>query len=149
MARTYLVPYDASNNAKKALAWAISAAKLSGTRVRVINVQPSFGTVHAKALFNHKDIEEYQTQLFKENTEGVEDQLKASGLDYSLEMGVGDPKEVIVEKVKESHGTDNPIDLIIMGSRGTNPFFGGVLGSVSYAIINSGVCPVTIIPQEK
>lgn len=149
MARTYLVPYDSSDNAKKALRWAIDAAKLSGTRIRVINIQPSFRTIHAKALFNHNDIEEYQTQLFKEATEGVEEQLKASGLDYTLEMGVGDPKDVIVEKVKESRQTENPVDLIIMGSRGTNPFFGGVLGSVSYAIINSGVCPVTIIPQEK
>lgn len=149
MAHTYLVPYDASDNAKKALLWAVDAAKLSGARIRLMNIQPSFKTVHAKTLFNKSDIEEYQNQLFGECTEGVEAILKSSGVDYSVELGVGDPKEVLVDTVKASRETANPIDLIIMGSRGTNPFFGGVLGSVSYAMINSGVCPVTIIPQEK
>lgn len=149
MAHTYLVPYDGSDNAKKALDWAINLAKLAGAHLRVINIQPSFHTIHAKALFNQLDIEQYQTQLFNETTEGVEDQLKASGVKHTLEMGIGDPKEVIVEKVKDSRQTENPIDLIIMGSRGTNPFFGGVLGSVSYAMINAGICPVTVIPRDK
>lgn len=149
MAHTYLVPYDGSDNAKKALNWAIDYAKLTKARLEVLNIQPSFKTVHAKTLFNKQDIEEYQCQLFNECTTGVEDTLKNSGAEYSLQMGVGDPKEVLVETVKASRETANPIDLIIMGSRGTNPFFGGVLGSVSYAMINSGVCPVMIIPQEK
>ncbi|MDY3330603.1 MAG: universal stress protein [Pelistega sp.] len=149
MAHTYLVPYDGSDNAKKALNWAIDYAKLTKARLEVLNIQPSFKTVHAKTLFNKQDIEEYQCQLFNECTTGVEDALKNSGAEYSLQMGVGDPKEVLVETVKASRETANPIDLIIMGSRGTNPFFGGVLGSVSYAMINSGVCPVMIIPQEK
>ena len=149
MSFTYLVPYDASDNAKHALEWALSHGKLSGAHIRVVNIQPSFRTIHSKALFSKSDIEEYQQQLFGECTEGVKALLDASGLQTSIEMGIGDPKEVIVDLVKKSRETDDPIDLIVMGSRGTNPMFSGVLGSVSYAIINSGICPVTIIPQSK
>ena len=36
--------------------------------------------------------------------------------------------------------------MIVMGSRGMNPIMGGVLGSVSYGVINSALCPVTIVP---
>ncbi|NEN76621.1 universal stress protein [Pelistega sp. NLN82] len=149
MTHTYLVPYDASDYAKKALAWAIENAKRLEANIRVINVQPSFHTAHAKTLFTKQDIEEYQTQLFNEATQGVQALLDKAGVPATLEMGVGDPKEVIVELVKASRQTDSPIDLIIMGSRGTSPFFSGILGSVSYAIINAGICPVMIIPQEK
>ncbi|MCQ9327914.1 universal stress protein [Pelistega suis] len=150
MAHTYLVPYDGSDNAKKALNWAIEYAKLTKARIEVLNIQPSFKTIHAKTLFNKHDIEEYQVQLFNETVEGVADLLRDSGVDeYRITWNEGDPKEVLVETVKTSQTGDHPIELIIMGSRGTNPFFGGVLGSVSYAMINSGVCPVTIIPQEK
>lgn len=149
MAKTILVPFDSSDNAKKALAWALEFAKLTNLRVEVMNIQPSFRTVHAKTFFNKSDVLEYQTQLFKEATEGVQDLLEASGVDYDLCMGSGDPKEFLIEHVIRSKDTANPVDLIVMGSRGTNPFFGGVLGSVSYAMINAGVCPVTIIPQMK
>lgn len=150
MAHTYLVPYDGSDNAKKALNWAIEYAKLTKARIEVLNIQPSFKTIHAKTLFNKHDIEEYQVQLFNETVEGVADLLRDSGVDeYRITWNEGDPKEVLVETVKTSQTGDHPIELIIMGSRGTNPFFGGVLGSVSYAMINSGVCPVMIIPQEK
>ena len=149
MAKTILVPYDSSDNAKKALKWAIDFAKLTGLRLQVMNIQPSFRTVHAKAFFNRGDVEEYQTQLFKEATEGVEVMLNETGVPYELSMGAGDPKECLIDFVLQSKTTEHPVELIVMGSRGTNPFFGGVLGSVSYAMINSGVCPVTIIPQMK
>ncbi|NLY35419.1 MAG: universal stress protein [Alcaligenaceae bacterium] len=149
MAKTILVPFDGSSNANKALDWAISLAKVSGFKILLLNVQPSFRTVHAKTFFNKSDLEEYQQQLFKEATEGVEDKLKTSGIPYNLKLDIGDPKERIVEEVRNSAKGEDRIELIVMGSRGTNPVFSGVLGSVSYAIINAGVCPVTIIPQEK
>ncbi|MDO5681106.1 MAG: universal stress protein [Pelistega sp.] len=149
MAKTILVPYDSSDNAKKALKWAVDFAKLTGLRLQVMNIQPSFRTVHAKAFFNRGDVEEYQTQLFKEATEGVDTMLNETGVPYELSMGAGDPKECLIDFVLQSKTTENPVELIVMGSRGTNPFFGGVLGSVSYAMINAGVCPVTIIPQMK
>lgn len=149
MARTILVPYDSSDNAKKALTWAIEFAKLTGLRLQVMNIQPSFKTVHAKTFFNKSDVEEYQTQLFKEATEGVEEQFVGTGVQYELCMGAGDPKECLIDHVQQSKTSENPVELIVMGSRGTNPFFGGVLGSVSYAMINAGICPVTIIPQMK
>lgn len=149
MAKTILVPYDGSNNAIKALDWAISLAKVSNFKIMLLNIQPSFRTVHAKTFFNKSDLAEYQQQLFKESTEGVEDKLKASGVPYTLKLDIGDPKERIVQEVRDSVNSEDRIELIVMGSRGTNPVFSGVLGSVSYAIINAGVCPVTIIPQEK
>lgn len=148
MAHTYLVPYDGSDNAKKALNWAIEYAKLTKARLEVLNIQPSFNAIHAK-VFNPYDIEEYQVECFNEAVEGVAELLRDSGIDeYRITWDEGDPKEVLIDTVKISRTGDHPIELIIMGSRGTNPVFDGTLGSLSYAIIHAGICPVMIIPPN-
>ncbi len=148
MSKTILVPVDGSENAAKALDWAISMAKMASMRILVVNAQPSFQTIHAKSLFSHDDIAEYQQQLFTKVMESVQPALQQSGVAYAVKLLIGDPKNCIVGEVAEHQGSDAPIEMIVMGSRGTNPFFSGLLGSVSYGVIHSATCPVTIIPAR-
>ncbi|WP_041709422.1 universal stress protein [Advenella kashmirensis] len=148
MSKTILVPIDGSKNASKALDWAISLAKMAGMKLLAVNVQPSFHTVHAKALFNHEDIEQYQQQLFNEVTEPARATLQQSDAQHEVKLLIGDAKNCIVQEITDRQNSNSPVAMIVMGSRGTNPLFSGLLGSVSYAVIHSAICPVTIIPHD-
>lgn len=143
-----LVAVDGSKNSIEALRWAIKM--VSGAdkpEIVAVNAQPSFQTVHSKRLFSQNDLREYQELLFEESVAEAKKILDTHDIPYTLELLVGDPKQCIVDRVLESHKTDSPIDMIIMGSRGLGPIR-SVLGGVSYGVIQAGICPVTIIPQK-
>ncbi len=136
-----LVPFDGSQNATEALRLAITLAKALNEKLLVLNVQPGFRTVHTKLLFSEDEMREYQEQLFQEALEPMKKELEASGIQYELKLRIGDARQQIITEAKNSS-----IRMIVMGSRGMNPILGGVLGSVSYGVVNAAVCPVTIVP---
>ncbi|MBP1763039.1 MAG: putative universal stress protein [Firmicutes bacterium] len=136
-----LVPFDGSKNAMEALRLAITLAKALGEKLLVLNVQPGFRTVHTKLLFSEDEMREYQEQLFQEAIEPMKKELDVSGVNYELKLRIGDARQQIIAEAK-----NNNTRMIVMGSRGMNPILGGVLGSVSYGVVNAAVCPVTIVP---
>ena len=148
MLNKVLVAIDGSKNSIEALHWAIrTVSGADNAQIVAVNAQPSFQTVHSKRLFSQEDLREYQELLFEESTSEATKILEAQGIPYSLELLVGDPKQCIIDRVLESQKTDDPIDMVIMGSRGLGPIR-SVLGGVSYVVIQAAVCPVTIIPQK-
>jgi len=136
-----LVPFDGSQNAMEALRLAVTLAKALNEKLLVLNVQPGFRTVHTKLLFSEDEMREYQEQLFQEALEPMKKELESSGVQYELKLRIGDARQQIITEAKNSS-----IRMIVMGSRGMNPILGGVLGSVSYGVVNAAVCPVTIVP---
>lgn len=148
MLNKVLVALDGSKNSIEALHWAIKMVSgAEKAEIVAVNAQPSFQTVHSKRLFSQNDLREYQELLFEESVAEGQAILNAQDIPYTLELLVGDPKQCIVDRVQESQKTDNPIDMIVMGSRGLGPIR-SVLGGVSYGVIQAGICPVTIIPQK-
>ncbi len=149
MINRILVAIDGSKNSHAALRWAIQM--LSGNdkaEIVVVNAQPSFRTIHSKRLFSQKDIEEYQQLLFEECVAECKLILDEHAIPYTLELLVGDPKQCIIDRIRSSQGTDSPIEMVVMGSRGLGPIR-AALGGVSYGVIQAGICPVTIIPQSE
>lgn len=143
-----LVAIDGSKNSLEALRWAIKIiAGSDKSEIVMVNAQPSFQTVHSKRLFSQSDIREYQELLFEESVAEAKKILDAQSIPYTLELLVGDPKQCIVDRVLESQKTDEPIEMIVMGSRGLGPIR-SVLGGVSYGVIQAAICPVTIIPPK-
>lgn len=143
-----LVAIDGSKNSLEALRWAIKIiAGSDKSEIVMVNAQPSFQTVHSKRLFSQSDIREYQELLFEESVAEAKKILDAQSIPYTLELLVGDPKQCIVDRVLESQKTDEPIDMIVMGSRGLGPIR-SVLGGVSYGVIQAAICPVTIVPPK-
>lgn len=151
MKKDILVPFDGSNNAIEALRLAISMAKLLQEKIIVLNVQSSFHTVHTNLFFKENTIREYQEQLFHEAMVSAKITLENSGVEYELKLRIGDAKEQICQEALSGNAIQtgcvtNGIRMIIMGSRGMNPMIGGLLGSVSYGVIHSAPCPITIVP---
>ena len=143
-----LVAIDGSKNSLEALRWAIKIiAGSDKSEIVMVNAQPSFQTVHSKRLFSQSDIREYQELLFEESVAEAKKIVDAQSIPYTLELLVGDPKQCIVDRVLESQKTDEPIEMIVMGSRGLGPIR-SVLGGVSYGVIQAAICPVTIIPPK-
>ena len=143
-----LVAIDGSKNSLEALRWAIKIiAGSDKSEIVMVNAQPSFQTVHSKRLFSQSDIREYQELLFEESVAEAKKIVDAQSIPYALELLVGDPKQCIVDRVLESQKTDEPIEMIVMGSRGLGPIR-SVLGGVSYGVIQAAICPVTIIPHK-
>ena len=143
-----LVAIDGSKNSLEALRWAIKIiAGSDKSEIVMVNAQPSFQTVHSKRLFSQSDIREYQELLFEESVAEAKKILDAQSIPYTLELLVGDPKQCIVDRVLESQKTDEPIEMIVMGSRGLGPIR-SVLGGVSYGVIQAAICPVTIVPPK-
>ena len=143
-----LVALDGSKNSLEALRWAIKIiAGSDKSEIVMVNAQPSFQTVHSKRLFSQSDIREYQELLFEESVAEAKKIVDAQSIPYTLELLVGDPKQCIVDRVLESQKTDEPIEMIVMGSRGLGPIR-SVLGGVSYGVIQAAICPVTIIPHK-
>ena len=151
MKKDILVPFDGSESAMEALRLALTIAKLFKEKIIVLNVQPSFRTVHTKMFFKESTILEYQEQMFQETIVSAKSILEDSGVEYELKLRAGDAKEQICLEamsgdIVQSGCSTSGVRMIIMGSRGMNPLLGGVLGSVSYGVVNAAPCPVTIVP---
>ena len=74
--------------------------------------------------------------------------LAESGIAYEVKLRIGQAGDEICAEAKGANdaGSTGGIRLIVMGSRGMNPIIGGVMGSVSYAVITNTSCPVTVVP---
>ena len=152
MKKDLLVPFDGSKNAIEALHLAVSLAKALQEKIIVLNVQSSFHTAHTKMFFKEATIRDYQEQLFQETIVSAKKILDDSGVEYEIKLRIGDAKDQICQEagiddtIPEGSCSPNGVRMIIMGSRGMNPMLGGVLGSVSYGVVNVAQCPVTIVP---
>lgn len=153
MKQDILVPFDGSKNAVEALHLAIAMAKSLNEKLIVLNVQPEFQTPNVKRFFSEKDIREYQQQLYREVMDPVIPALEAANVPYEVKLRIGDSKEQIVLEAGPVDSNlpgcaTSGVRMIIMGSRGMNPVIGGVLGSVSYGVVNAAPCPITIVPYS-
>jgi len=151
MKKNILVPFDGSKNAAEALKLALSMAKLLQEKIIVLNVQSSFHSVHRTLYFTDDNIRDYQEQLFQETMVSAKSLLENSGVEYELKLRIGDAKEQICQEAISGNSSQagcapSGVRMIIMGSRGLSPLLGGLLGSVSYGVVNAAPCPVTIVP---
>ena len=151
MRQGILVPYDGSSNAVQALKLAIEMAKALGESIIVLNVQPTFETVHTKMFFSKSQIQEYQQQLFKEVIAPAVELLQSEKVDYTENLRIGDAKtQICLEaaggRIDADACSAEGVRMIIMGSRGMNAMVGGVLGSVSYGVLHQAPCPVMVVP---
>lgn len=154
MKKNLLVPFDGSKNAIEALQLAITWSKVMQEKLILLNVQHSFRTVHTKMFFSDHAIHEYQEQLFTEAVAPAKKILEESGVEYEIKLRIGDAKEQICleatldQPYEPGQCLTEGVRMIIMGSRGMNPVLGGLLGSVSYGVVNAAPCMVTIVPYS-
>lgn len=127
--RRIVVGFDGSASSAAALEWAVEEAGLHGALLEVWAVveSPRLG-LHAKSDDNTPDRAELRA--------AAEQTAKGTGAD--LRFGRGGAAAVLCE-------TSDASDLLVVGSRGRNPFTGLMLGSISRACLYHAPCSVVVV----
>ncbi len=144
MKERILVAVDGSENSLEALKEAAKLAEVFQCRLFLVNVQPSFHTIHTRLFINEELIKEYQEELFDNATKSGIEFLEKQKVDFEAIKRIGDPAQQICKLARELD-----VKYIIMGSRGMGLVKGTVLGSVSNGILHESHVPILIIPHGK
>lgn len=148
MKQGILVPFDGSENAKEALKEAAALSQALGEQLILLNVQPTYHTLHVKMFFSEETIHSFQQQQGREVLESAEELLRRRGVPFEAKIRAGNPiDEICAEAGGGNDGCDGTgVRYIVMGFRGMNSIFGGILGSVSYGVLHHAPCPVHLVP---
>lgn len=128
-----LLAYDGSEQAHRALEFAVELARLSSASLGVVSVVP----VHAgrMALDPWDDASVHTSELRE-----ARDLITAGGITPTLHESFGDIAEAIVRTAQ-----DGGYEHIVMGSRHLNLFDRLLRGSVSEAVVTETSATVTIV----
>jgi YjbE family integral membrane protein len=138
-----LVPADASDQAARAVEYAISLWRNhpapAAMDIHLMNVQRELsGDV---VRFVPKDsIEQYHRERSSQALERARGMLDEAGVKYSIHMMVGKPWEVISD-----YAARNAFDLVLMGTRGLGTYTGAALGSVAQGVAQRSTVPVLLV----
>lgn len=139
MIQHILLATDGSAPAERATDFAAILATHTRAKVTVLHVRHVISTNLGEPYFEEevrKTLDE-ATALVEKTARRLREQ-RASEIETDV-IG-GSPGEVILTIAETRH-----VDLIVMGARGLNPLQSILLGSVSQAVIQHALCPVTVV----
>jgi nucleotide-binding universal stress UspA family protein len=132
------VGFDGSPEARHAAEWAAGLADRSGASLEVIAVhtQLMFGSVVAGGAYGTKTVNQVLAEQLQSETEELAGALSAESRVFR-----GDAGKALVEH-------SEPLDLLVLGSRGYGPIKSVLLGSVSSYVLRHAGCPVLVVPRS-
>lgn len=138
MFKRILVPYDGSENSRRALDVATDLARLYEAAVSAVAVVslPEF----AASMDEVDQVREQGRKFYAESLRQAEEAAQEAGVTLKTETVYGHRSEAILEYAKKSRA-----DLIVIGSRGLSPVERYVLGSVSEVVVHHASCSVLVV----
>jgi nucleotide-binding universal stress UspA family protein len=151
MARTWMVAYDFSEQAERALARAADdLASMGGGEILLVHVHPPLSTGFGFELSGATGFQDVDRALENETRErlgGVAKQLRASfaTIEVGVHVQLGRPADTLAE-IPRREG----VDLIVIGSHGRRGLERFFLGSVAERVLRLAECPVLVVkaPSE-
>jgi len=152
MMKKILVPIDGSEQADKALTFALDLAQKYTTEVEILHVIPPFSikltpypVMGESPVIPPQWLNDYYKQAKEESGKMLSEakklaQSKAGDLKISSKLGEGRPSDIIVAEAESEN-----FDLIVMGSRGLGGIKEFILGSVSNQVVHESKSPVLIV----
>jgi nucleotide-binding universal stress UspA family protein len=154
MADNILVSLDGSELANAALPYAEAIGKALGWGIILLRVvsgdpgpHPRPGSAPIEAPLDQETAPQPGYAVFQDEEAGAIDalapavaQLRAAGLTADSEVGVGDPRTVIVERASASD-----IALTVMASHGRTGLARIFRGSVASAVVDHSARPVLVV----
>lgn len=136
-----VVGIDGSPTSRRALAWALDAARAHHARVEVVHAwHPSYVNPMDAYLISSADIiEQSARQVLDEAIDDADDAGLASPIEAVLVMGTAAAS--VLEVAEDA-------DLIVVGSRQQSAAGCLFLGSVSIQLTDHAACPVVVVPPE-
>ena len=137
-----LVPVDGSENALRALSYALKLAEENraiGLHLLTVHQEPIiYGEI--QVYVSREKMEELQRNHSMDILQPAVDAAKAAGVSYTSEILVGDTASMIVKRADELN-----CDGIVMGTRGMSAVGNLVMGSVATKVVHLTKLPVTLI----
>jgi nucleotide-binding universal stress UspA family protein len=135
-----LVPVDGSENAARALSFALKMAEATpGSRVELINVQPPVPGTASRFMAKTELADYHREEAMKVLGPALAIAAK-SGVPHDHHICVGEPGPVIGAFAKQLGCTQ-----VVMGTRGLGGALGLLLGSVATETLEHIDLPVTLI----
>ncbi len=143
MTDTFIVGFDGSDAAQRAVDFAAARAKLANAKLHLVQVLEwspySFHTPEELAE-RHKRREQ-ELDRAQGIVQPVTDKLNASGVEATCEARHGNTAEVL-----SAIAADKTAVQIIIGRAGASGFAGRLLGSLPITLAQASTVPVTIVP---
>jgi len=138
MFKNILLAFDGSESSFRTVSQTIEIAKLtSDSKIWVVYVlADKTSSTEVLHLWEAEGIKKDRLHRFKL----AEEAAIEHNINYEIKLLRGEPELKIIE-----FATANQVDIIVIGSRGLNPFQSMILGSVSHKVMKKASCPVMII----
>lgn len=140
--RKLLVPIDGSDNATRALKYALDLASHDKSIVlHLLTVHPEpivYGEI--QVYVTQEKMEELQKKHSEDILRPADETARAAGVNYTSEILIGDIAPTIAERAESLH-----CDGIVMGTRGMGAVGNLVMGSVATKVVHLAKCPVTLV----
>jgi len=141
-----VVGTDGSDDAHRALDWAMREAADRHTMLTVLAIVPAMAspwTGNPLAVPDSEHAVRHAREAAEQAVSAVAGQLGDRRPEsVSVEASVGYPAQALIEA---SHDAD----LVVVGSRGTGGFASLLLGSISTQVAHHAACPVVIVPTGR
>lgn len=140
--RKIMVPFDGSENALRAVHYAVSLARdESPAVVHLVTVNPVPVIYGEAALYmDLRKLTELQQEHSKRLLKPAEELLSRAGVSYDKQILTGDVATTIVQ-----HAEDLTCDVIVMGTRGHGALTNLIVGSTAMKVVHLTKLPVTLI----
>ncbi len=136
----WVIPFDGSEHAIRALELAIAEAKQRQIKPRllILNVQtPLSGDI--SRFIDSKTIDDYHREAGEKALQAAADLMKNAAIAYDLHVLVGPVARTISE-----FSTNQGCSMIVMGTRGQSPVVGLIMGSVTTRLLHETNLPVLL-----
>jgi len=141
VAKEILVPVEGSNNALRAVRYALELAAALEARVRLFYVFPvSSVEIIGMAGTSRDDIEHAAQAAAQRVFDKLHAEIGETEIKLEDETSIGDPAEEIIRCTEDDHEL-----LVVMGRRGLSRIQSLLLGSVSEKVVRHARSPVTVI----
>jgi len=131
-----LVPFDFSHNSRNALRYAAQLAKLAKTELTVLHAYDRAAVLEGVSLQGTQDgMEKERHHLV--NHYGLPDSV------LTMKFTEGEMVETVADHLK-----NNPVDLVVMGTRGASGLQEVLVGSRTVGLLEEIAVPLLIIPEN-
>ena len=140
-----LIPVDGSQLSLDALTYGLRLVR-EGLRARFVlaNVQEPASFYEIITTRDPVAIEIASAEAGQHLLVPAAEMCRAAGVDFELEVGLGDPVNMLNEIVENYQ-----CDAVIMGARGRGDVRSALLGSVSHRMAHDAGVPVTIVKHPE
>ena len=137
-----LIPVDGSDNAKRAVKYAISLANhlKEVPELLLLNVQWNVAGGNVKFFINQETINDYYREQGMTALHEARALLDEAHLSYQFHISIGTPAPAIVQ-----YATEKAADLVVMGKQGEEGLQSLLLGSVGSKVAQLSSIPVTLV----